>query len=248
MSDLRAFFDDNPRLAVGFSGGVDSTYLLCEALRQGTDVSPYYVDTVFCRRSDLDFATSVCESLGTRLNVIRLDILGIPGVRMNGPDRCYECKRQIFGHVISKAQSDGYCLVVDGTNASDPESDRPGMRALRELGVRSPLRECGITKDEIRNRSRDLGLPTWDMPSNSCLATRVICGTEITSDILGKVESSESVISDMGFFDFRVRTDGGSAQLEFHHDQIDLARERFDEISGSMEPYYSSVILSRRTR
>ena len=154
---LQQFFNEHPRCALGFSGGVDSSYLLAAAKQCGAEVRPYFVRTAFQPEFELEDARRVCRELGTELTVLEHDILSVPGVAANPPERCYYCKRAIFSLIRERALSDGYDTLIDGNNASDDASDRPGMRAVKELGVLSPLRMCGLTKEDIRARSRELG-------------------------------------------------------------------------------------------
>ena len=144
--------------------------------------------------------------------------------------------------------SDGYDLVVDGTNASDDLSDRPGARALKELGVRSPLRECGITKSEVRQLSRDAGLPVWNKPAYACLATRIPCGEEITAEKLAVTEKAESAVYNMGFRDFRVRMRGTDALLQVRADQYEKAEAELDEIRNRLAGLYRRVELDTLVR
>ena len=174
--DLQQFFKENPRVAIAFSGGVDSSYLLYAALRYGARVRAYYVNSAFQPRFELEDARRLAGDLHADLR----DVLSSPTVTANPPDRCYHCKRVIFRTIAAAAVEDGFPVLLDGTNASDDAGDRPGMRALRELSVRSPLRECGLTKDEIRRLSREAGLFTWDKPAYACLATRIPTGQPIT--------------------------------------------------------------------
>ena len=138
--ELRDFFAAHPRCALGFSGGADSAYLLAAALRCGADVRPYFVRTAFQPGFELDDARRLCAGLGAELTVLDYNILAVPGVKENPRDRCYFCKRAIFSLIRERAARDGYTALIDGTNASDDVSDRPGWRALCELGVLSPLR------------------------------------------------------------------------------------------------------------
>ena len=178
--ELNDFFKENPRAALAFSGGTDSAYLLYMALKCGAQVRPYYVKTPFQPRFELDDALRLARELGTELTVIEYDILDDGLIAANPADRCYHCKKKLFGLLLrERAANDGFPLIIDGTNASDEAGERPGMRALCELGVRSPLRECGLTKTEIRARSRTAGLFTWDKPAYACLATRVPAGRRI---------------------------------------------------------------------
>ena len=177
---LSRFFRENPRAALGFSGGVDSAYLLYAALTAGAQVKAYYVKSPFQPRFELEDARHLAGDLHADLRELQVDVLSSPTVTANPPDRCYHCKRVIFRTIAAAAAEDGFPVLLDGTNASDDAGDRPGMRALRELSVRSPLRECGLTKAEIRRLSREAGLFTWDKPAYACLATRIRTGEEIT--------------------------------------------------------------------
>ena len=137
--ELRDFFQECPKVALGFSGGVDSAYLLYAALDHGAQVRPYFIKTAFQPQFELEDARRLCAQLGVELTVVELDVLQIHGVAENPPDRCYHCKRALFGRLRQQALADGYTVLIDGTNASDDAGDRPGMRALGELSVRSPL-------------------------------------------------------------------------------------------------------------
>ena len=175
---LEEFFRDNPECALAFSGGADSAFLLYAAKKYARRVHAYYVSSAFQPRFELSDARRLASELGTEMSVLSVDVLNIDAVRANPPDRCYHCKRAIFSAVSAAARADGFEVLIDGTNASDDTLDRPGMRALRELSVRSPLRECGLTKAEIRRLSRTAGLFTWNKPAYACLATRTPSGEE----------------------------------------------------------------------
>ena len=166
--DLKEFFQQNPRAALGFSGGVDSAFLLAMAVKYKAQIQPYFIKTAFQPEFELNDARKLTRQLGVKLIVIRHDILSNRQVAENPENRCYYCKKNIFGLLKENALKDGYTVLLDGTNASDDSSDRPGMQAIRELQVRSPLRECGLTKDEIRRLSREEGLFTWNKPSYAC--------------------------------------------------------------------------------
>ena len=161
---LQEFFTEHPKAALGCSGGVDSSYLLWAAVNAGADIAPYYIQTAFQPAFELEDAQLLCAQIGVKLNVIRLDALADPRVAANPAHRCYYCKVGLFGALRARAKADGYDLLLDGTNASDDAGDRPGMKALREMEVRSPLRECGLTKAMIRQESRKAGLFTWAAP------------------------------------------------------------------------------------
>lgn len=173
---LQEFFQENHKAAIAFSGGVDSAYLLYAAMQCGADVRAYYVKTQFQPAFELADARRLAEQLGAPMTVLQQDALASEQVAQNPADRCYYCKQGIFSGILQAAAADGYTLILDGTNASDDAGDRPGMRALRELCVRSPLRECGLTKSEIRARSKQAGLFTWNKPAYACLASGNACG------------------------------------------------------------------------
>ena len=224
--DLKEFFRQHPKAAIAFSGGVDSSYLLYAALQCGADVRAYYVKGAFQPQFELDDARRLAESVGARLTVLELDALSSEDVARNPANRCYYCKQNIFGNLKRAAAEDGFTLILDGTNASDDAGDRPGMRALREMDVRSPLRECGLTKTEIRRLSHEAGLFTWDKPAYACLATRIPTGEKITAEKLSATESAEGELFAMGFTDFRVRWYAGAARLQFPAVQLPRVLER----------------------
>ena len=246
--DLQDFFEQEPKAALGFSGGVDSAYLLYEAHRLGARVQPYYIHTAFQPAFELRDAQRLCGQLGVSLKVIPLDILSVDAVRGNPRDRCYHCKRALFGALRAQALADGYALLLDGTNASDDAGDRPGMRALAELSVRSPLRECGITKAEVRRRSQAAGLFTWDKPAYACLATRVPTGEPLDGEVLSKVEQAEDALFAMGFTDFRVQVFHGAARLQFPQARMAEALSRREEIMRAVKPYFDPVLLDLQGR
>ena len=161
---LQEFFAKNPRAAIAFSGGVDSSYLLYAAVQCGADVHAYFAKTAFQPQFELDDAQRLAENVGAKLTVLELDALSSEDVARNPANRCYYCKQNIFGNLKRAAAEDGFTLILDGTNASDDAGDRPGMRALREMDVRSPLRECGLTKAEIRRLSHEAGCSPGTSP------------------------------------------------------------------------------------
>lgn len=182
----------NPRLRYGlaFSGGCDSSFLLAALVHAGIDVKAYMVMTAFQAPFELDDAQRVAEEIGAEFELIRADILSHDEVCANPPDRCYWCKRFIFGTILDAMERDGRKILLDGTNASDDPSRRPGFRALAELGVVSPLRDAGFSKDCVRAASRLMGLSTADKPNFSCFATKVPAGNRIDQAALNRVEES----------------------------------------------------------
>ena len=245
---LQEFFTEHPKAAMGFSGGVDSSYLLWAAVNAGADIAPYYIQTAFQPAFELEDAKRLCEQIGVKLNVIQLDALADPRVAANPANRCYYCKVGLFGALRARAKADGYDLLLDGTNASDDAGDRPGMKALREMEVRSPLRECGLTKAMIRQESRKAGLFTWDKPAYACLATRVPTGRTITPELLRRVEGAETALFALGFTDFRVRLYDDAARLQLPEGQLAKAVEQRQAIRQALAPWFDIVLLDTQTR
>ncbi len=245
---LEEFFKLHNRAALGFSGGADSAYLLYAGLRYGADIRPYFVKTAFQPDFELRDAKRLAEELETELTVIEYDVLSESIIADNPENRCYYCKRKLFRALHERALRDGYEVLLDGTNASDEASDRPGMRAIKELSVLSPLRECGISKTELRRLSKEAGLFTWDKPAYACLATRVPSGERITAELLSRVEASESLIYQMVFRDFRVRVFHGAARLQLQEKQFMRAAELKGEIIKALKPYFETVLLDLNGR
>ena len=221
---LQDFFRRNPVCAVAFSGGVDSACLLHAAVTCGERTAAYFVKTPFQPDFELEDARQTAARLGAVLKIIEFDVLTIPEIAANPVNRCYYCKRALFTRLIQAAKDDGFPIVLDGCNASDDAGDRPGMQALRELGVRSPLRECGLTKSDVRDMARKAGLTVWNKPSYACLATRIPAGTPITAEDLRRVARGEKLLAGLGLSDFRLRLRGPDALLQVRREQISLAQ------------------------
>lgn len=245
---LTDFFTAHPRAALGFSGGVDSAYLLYAACRAGAMVRPYFIKTAFQPAFELADARRMAAQLGAELAVVELDLLADQAVAPNPADRCYHCKRSLFGALQRQANADGFPLLLDGTNASDDDAQRPGMRALRELGVRSPLRECGLTKPQIRELSRQAGLFTWCKPAYACLATRVPTGQPITKELLGRVERAEDALFHMGYTDFRVRIFHGAARVQLPAAQLARAGAEAERIRTALASEFDTILLDLKGR
>lgn len=245
---LQEFFEQNHRIAMGFSGGVDSSYLLYAARKYGADVKAYYMKTAFQPQFEYDDAMRLAGDIGAEVTVLSEDIMQFPDVTANPEDRCYFCKNKIFGAILAAAKRDGYSVIIDGTNASDDADDRPGMKALKEMKVLSPLRLCGLTKDDVRALSKEAGLFTWDKPSYACLATRIPSGEEITAENLNRVERSEDVLRQMGFTDLRVRKRGESALIQVPEGQMKTLLEKKEQILAGIEPWFQTVFLDLKGR
>lgn len=240
---LHDFFSEHRRAVLAFSGGTDSAYLLYAALKCKAQIYPVFVHTVFQPEWELCDAKRLAMQLSCPLKVADVDILADADIVSNPADRCYRCKSRIMQAVRSIAQKYNCPLIIDGTNASDIADDRPGMRALTEYGVRSPLRECGIDKARVRELSRQAGLFTWNKDAYACLATRVPCGEELTEQLLSRIEAGENALFDMGFHDFRVRTLHGAARLQFRADELPRAFSLRQQIYTALAPYFDTILL-----
>ena len=245
---LKDFFETHSRTALAFSGGTDSAYLMYAGLRYGADIKAFYVHSPFQPQFELDDVLRLAGMLGADIQVIELNILENENAAQNGPRRCYFCKKAIMGSIISAASAQGYEFLIDGTNASDEAGDRPGMQALKELRVLSPLSLCGLTKPEIRALSREAGLFTWNKPAYACLATRVSCGEHIDVEKLRKIELGENFLSEMGFSDFRLRLRGENALLQFTGRDMEKAVSQLPLIRQELGKYFVRLDIDPAAR
>ena len=246
--DLKQFFEECPETAIAFSGGVDSAYLLYAAMKYAKRVKAYYVKTAFQPAFELEDARRLARELGADMKILSVDILCHSRIAANPADRCYHCKKEIFTHILQAAERDGFSVLLDGTNASDESSDRPGMRALSELSVRSPLRVCNLTKAMVRALSREAGLFTYDKPAYACLATRIPTGETITLEKLHRTEAVEGYLSKLGFRDFRVRSTGDAAKLQVREEDLPMILAHRSQILTELKKYYSGVTLDLEVR
>ena len=245
---LSGFFKENQSVAIAFSGGVDSAYLLYAAMQYGERVKAYYVKTAFQPQFELEDALRLAEDLGADLQILHADILCNATVAANPADRCFHCKKKLFSEIRKAAEADGFSVLLDGTNASDDASDRPGMRALAELSVRSPLRECGLTKETIRQLSKAAGLFTHDKPAYACLATRIPTGETITKEKLQRTEAAEAYLHSLGFRDFRVRSRGDMATIQLRPQDLPLLMTHRADVVKKLKTDYTSVVLDLEVR
>lgn len=239
---------EHPKVALAFSGGVDSSYLLYAARQAGAQVKAYYVKTAFQPEFEYRDALRLAKDLGAEIRVLTIDVLSCPDVTANPKNRCYFCKQHIFGNILASAKEDGYTQVLDGTNASDDVADRPGMKALQEMHVLSPLRICGLTKTEIRRLSHEAGLFTWDKPSYACLATRIPTGVPIRGADLERTEWAEDYLMKLGFRDLRVRLLEDCAKVQLPSNQMDTFLALRREITRELEKKYAGVLLDMEAR
>ena len=223
---LQSILKEMGSVCAAFSGGVDSAFLLkiaCNVLKNNvlavTAASP--IHPAF----EIENAQNLAKQFGVRHIMVESDELKLDAFVQNPPDRCYICKKQIFSNLQRIANENGIKQVIDGSNVDDEGDYRPGMKALRELGIRSPLREAGLTKQEIRELSKEVGLPAWNQPSMACLASRIPYGQPITKEALKRVEISEHNLRSLGFNQVRVRDHGLVARIEITQDQQQLLND-----------------------
>ena len=209
-------------VAVAFSSGVDSTFLLKAALEAlgGENVIAVTASSCSFPERELKEAKEFCEKNGVRHIVCKSEELDIDGFRQNPKNRCYLCKHELFEKIWEIARQNGMNAVAEGSNMDDNGDYRPGLIAVRELGVSSPLRQAELYKEEIRELSREMGLPTWDKQSFACLSSRFVYGETISEKKLGMVDKAEQLLLDMGFHQVRVRIHGNIARIEVLPDEI----------------------------
>ena len=238
LEHLRAALREIGSAAVAFSSGVDSTFLLRVAHEElGERIVAVTARSRSFPMRELDEATAFCRAEGVRHEIIASEELDIPGFADNPPDRCYHCKRELFGKLLAFARENGLAAVLEGSNLDDDGDYRPGRRAIRELGIVSPLHEAGLTKAEIRALSREMGLPTSDKPSFACLASRFPYGERITAAALERVEKAEQWLLDanLGLTQLRVRSHGNLARIEVPPDAVPRLAARAKEIAAAFK-------------
>ena len=240
LNDLKKYIADLKSLAVGFSGGVDSSFLLAIAHEVLNDraIAVTAVDASIPER-ELEEAKAFCKERGIRHILCKVDPLSIDAYRNNTPDRCYFCKKGVFSNIRKIAEENGIEYVAEGSNTDDMGDYRPGLRAVSELSVKSPLREVGLSKAEIRMLSKEMGLPTWSKPACACLASRFVYGEEITEEKLHMIDSAEQFLIEHGFFEERVRMHGNIARIEVP--PADIARIAAEDIRDAIYERFKSL-------
>lgn len=228
------------RVAVAFSSGVDSTLLLKVAhdLLGDDAIAVTAAAGSFPAREQQE-SEDFCGAEGIRQIVVHADVMAIKGFRENPPDRCYLCKKELFTKLIKAAGEAGFTNIVEGSNKDDESDYRPGLKAIAELQVKSPLRELGFTKADIRALSKELGLPTWRKQSFACLATRFVYGEPITEERLKMVDKAEQRLIDLGFEQVRVRIHGDLARIEVN--PADMPRIAEPETAKALNDYFHEL-------
>lgn len=233
LNDLKKIIEDLGSLAVGFSGGVDSAFLLAvshEVLRDRV-IAVTEADASVPKR-EVDEAIAFCEDRGIRHILCKADPMQEEGYRNNSADRCYFCKRGIFSEIKKIAEENGIRYVAEGSNMDDLGDYRPGLKAVEELSVISPLRQAKLTKADIRQISKAMGLPTWNKPAYACLASRFVYGEQITEEKLRMIDRAEQFLIELGFFEERVRMHNNIARIEVPPQ--DIPRLASDEIRNKV--------------
>ena len=228
LEQLIKWFEDKEGVLVALSGGVDSALVAYAAHRSLGDLAvAVTADYKTLAQEELDSAKKICSEIGIRHVITEYNELENPDFVKNDKDRCFHCRTQLSTHLIELSKKEGIRIIVDGTNLDDLGEYRPGIAALRENGVRSPLVEVGLAKSEVRSFARDVGLSVYDRPSNSCLASRIPWGQKVTADKLSRIEKSESMVKHLfGARQVRVRDFGTEARIEVGQNELHLLADK----------------------
>ncbi|MDQ0162401.1 ATP-dependent sacrificial sulfur transferase LarE [Aeribacillus alveayuensis] len=225
------------RCMIAFSGGVDSVFLLARALQVlGDNVLAVTASSETFPQREFDEAVALAKKLKAPHLTINIKEFENENFIKNDKNRCYFCRTGLYERLVKLAHEKGYPYIVDGTNASDVGDYRPGMKALKEKGVRSPLKEAGLTKDDIRKLSKEMNLPTWNKPSFACLSSRIPYGTRITKEAINQLDLAENyLLKEIGLYQVRVRHHGQMARIEVDSNDFMKVVERREEINNKLK-------------
>lgn len=226
-------------VCVAFSGGVDSSLLLavaCEAAeQQGSSVYAITMDTVLHPKSDLETAKQVLSGLKAEHVLLTMDELAVPEIRNNPKNRCYLCKKELYGKMLQFAEAKNISCLLEGSNEDDLHVYRPGLQAIRELGVKSPLADCMLTKKEVRELAAEYHIPVAERPSSPCLATRLPYGAQLDLELLARIENAEQFLKEKGFYNVRARVHDDILRLELDLEQFSMLYQEKEKVIAKMK-------------
>lgn len=238
LENLYKYLKNFENIAVAFSGGVDSTFLLKAAKNVlGSNAIAITINSSLVPKRENKEAADFCKNENIKHFIFEKNVFDIDEFTNNPPDRCYICKKALFSEVIKIAKNNGIKNIAEGSNINDTKDYRPGLKAIKELGIKSPFIESGLTKNEIRQLSKEMNLPTWEKPSFACLASRFAYGEEITKEKLNMIDKAEQMLFDLDFKQFRVRIHNNMARIEVVKNEF----EKILEYSSKISNYFKEI-------